>query len=250
MLKLKHITTLITAVAILTACSSGGRIYKNRRYICDFEGNYWDSLVDSDPNGANLLNGTIPTSWCDDKSGLTGEVSQPYNGYWEGAALSNHCSKDWENDGQPNDQLYAYVDKAFSGKNFVICNAFMNSPFLALKNKSGFIGSMNIALTTYSYNATMNGNHITPALGASESIWIEAKGYINGSNDVQATAKFYLYENGKPAFEGWKKWYLTSMCEIDKIVFEIKWNGEGEYNPYPAYFAIDDIEVIQKEYIE
>ena len=71
----------------------------------------------------------------------------------------------------------------------------------------------------------------------------------NGEEREEATAKFYLYENVKPAFTGWKKLYLVSMCQIDKIVFNIKWNGEG-YLPYPAYFAIDDIDVVQKEYIE
>ena len=230
------------------ACENGGSTYTNKHYLCNFEGKYWDTLVDSDPNGANLLNGTIATSWHDEKSDLAGEVSQPYAGYWEGVALSNYCSKDCENDGTPDDQLYAYVDKAYSGKNFLVCNAFMGSPFLSFKSKQSFIGSMQIALTTYSYNATMNGNHLAPPLAENQSIWIEAEGYINGSEEVQATAKFYLYEKGKPAFEGWKKWYLTSMCKIDKIVFNIKWNGKG-YLPYPAYFAIDDIEVVRPEYI-
>ena len=233
------------------ACEKSASSYSNKRNICDFEGTYWNALVDTNPNGDNLLNGTIPTSWCDEKSGLSSEVSQPLEGYWEGIALSNHCSTDYLNNGSPTDQLYAYVDKAYSGKNFIICNAFIDSPFLVLKNKRSFIGSMHIALTTYSYNATINGNEYNPTpLGENQSIWIEASGYINDSDDVQATAKFFLYQDGKPAFDGWEKWYLTSMCEIDKIVFEIKWDGGGEYNPYPAYFAIDDIEIIQKEYIE
>ena len=249
MLKLRHIFTLTATAAMLVACNNGGRKYINEHFLCDFEGDYWNSLADSDANGANLLNGTIVTSWHDEKSDLAGEVFQPYTGYWEGVALSNHCSVDCENDGQSDDQLYAYVDKAYSGKNFLICNAFMNSPFLYFKSNRSYIGSMLIALTTYSYNATMNGNHLTLPLGKDESIWIEAEGYINGSEEVQATAKFYLYENGKPAFNGWKKWYLTSMCKIDKIVFNIKWNREG-YLPYPAYFAIDDIDVVRPKYLE
>jgi hypothetical protein len=37
---------------------------------------------------------------------------------------------------------------------------------------------------------------------------------------------------------------------VDKVVFNIKWDGTGEYNPYPAYFAIDDVDVVRTEKIE
>lgn len=253
MIKGRNIFILVLVAAIFMACEPAGRKYINKHYLCDFEGTYWDALVDSDPNGSNLLNGSIATSWCDEKSGLSGNVSQPFEEYlyWEGVAVSNHCSIDIENNGKPTDQLYAYTNSAYSGNNFIICNAFMNSPFLTFESKRSFIGSMQIALTTYSYNATINGNHIAPPLGKDESIWVEAVGYTieDGKEREEATAKFYLYENGNPAFTGWKKLYLVSMCQIDKIVFNIKWNGNGAL-PYPAYFAIDDIDVVQKVYIE
>lgn len=250
MIKFRKTTFGLLLTLLFVACGPDGK-YINKHFLCDFEGEYWDSLVDSDPNGSNLLNGTIATSWCDEKSGLSGAVSQPYEGYWEGVALSNHCSTDYTSNGKPTDQLYAYVNNAYSGNNFLICNAFMDSPFLTFESKQSYIGSMQIALTTYSYNATMNGNHLTPPLGKDESIWVEAVGYTikNGEEREEATAKFYLYENGNPAFTGWKKLYLVSICKVDKIVFNIRWNGEG-YLPYPAYFAIDDIDIVQKEYIK
>ena len=71
-----------------------------------------------------------------------------------------------------------------------------------------------------------------------------------GEEHEEATTKFYLYKNGAPAFDGWARWYLTSLPLVDKVVFTIKWDGVGEYNPYPAYFAIDDIEVVRSEKIE
>lgn len=244
-----HILISAFALAGVAACAPESDNEMVCKYTCNFEGEYWDSLVDPSPNGDNLINGTIPTVWHDEKSDLAGEVSQPYPGYWEGVALSNHCSKDCQNDGKPTDQLYAYVEKAYSGKNFIICNAFMNSPFIYFPNKRSYIESMQIALTTYSYNTTMNGNHIARPLAADVSIWIEAVGYTttDGAEQAVSTAKFYLYEKGEPAFEGWKKWYLTSMTKSDKVVFNIKWDGKEEYNPYPAYFAIDDIVVVRQE---
>jgi hypothetical protein len=39
------------------------------------------------------------------------------------------------------------------------------------------------------------------------------------------------------------------MSKVDKIVFNIKWNGNG-FLPYPAYFAIDDIVVVRQERME
>jgi hypothetical protein len=229
------------------ACGNEWGPHINKRYLCNFEGDYWNALVDSNSNGDNLANGTLATSWHDEKSGLAGEVTVPFDGYWGGLALSNHCSKDLQNDGTPTSQLYAYVDSAYSGENFLICNCFYGPVELRFESKTSFIESIMIANTTYSYAVATNGNHLTEPLPANVSIWIEAKGFIKGSDEVQATAKFYLYENGKPAFEGWSKWYMTSMCAVDRVVFSIEWNGTAEYNPYPAYFAMDNIVVVRKE---
>lgn len=247
----KIITTSLVAVVLL-ACAPEGNSYSVNKYLCDFEGEYWDALVDSNPNGDNLVNGTIATLWHDEASDLVGEVSQPFPGYWEGAALSNHCSKQPDTDGTYDKQLYAYVDAPYSGSNFLICNGFMSgSVELRFDSKCSHIESMMVANTTYSRNVTGNGYRTAERpLGEEESIWIEARGYINGSDEVQATSKFFLYEKGAPSFEGWKKWYMTSMCKVDRVVFHICWDGTLEYNPYPAYFALDNIVVVRKELVE
>lgn len=238
----------VLAVAFIAAsCASESSNYIMQRYTLDFEGEYWDMLVDSDSNGANLLKGDIAREWYDETTDLTGGVFEPYPGYWEGTAISSYCSMN-EADGTPNSQLCAYVEGAYSGKNFLICNGFMNNSIeIRFKSKASFFESIMVANTTYSRNVT--GNSYATAerpLGKDESIWIEAKGFINGSDDVQATAQFFLYENGLPSFEGWKKWYMTSMCQVDRVVFSIEWNGKEEWNPYPAYFALDDIVVVRQ----
>ena len=245
MKKFRHIVVLLLSMLLIVACASESGNHITERYLCNFEGANWDALVDSDPNGNNLLNG-FASSWHDEKSDLAGEVTLPYEGYWSGLALSNHYSLDLTNDGQPDDQLYIYAEGAYSGKNALVCNCFFGGVEMRFESKASFIESIMVANTTYLYNVAKNGNHLTQPLGANESIWIEANGYINGSDKVQATTTFYLFKNGKPAFEGWTKWHMTSMCKIDKIVFEIKWNGAG-YNPYPAYFALDDIKVVRQE---
>lgn len=247
MIKFKH--TIILSFALLTmACAPEDSNHTVRHYLSDFEGAYWDELVDTNPNGDNLLNGSVAASWRDENSSIAGEVAVPFDGYWGGLALSNHCSRDYENDGSPTDQLYVYADSAYSGRNFLICNCFFGGVELCLGEEPAYIESIMVANTTYSYAVTTRGNHLTAPLDKSTSIWIEASGYISGSDQLQAVAKFYLYKNGEPAFEGWEKWYMTSMCKVNKIVFDVKWSGK-DYNPYPAYFAMDDIKIVRHEAI-
>ena len=231
---------------MVLSCSEHKGDYATYRHLCEFEGEYWDSLVDPNPNGDNLINGTIATSWNDKASGLAGSVSQPFPGYWEGVALSNHCSKDAEEEGTYDKQLYAYVDAAYSGDNFLICNGFMSgSVELRFDKEASFIESMMVANTTYSRNTTGNGYRTAERpLAENESIWIEAEGYVNDSDVAVSSEIFYLYKNGKPAFDGWKEWKMNSTREVNKVVFHIKWDGTLEYNPYPAYFAIDNITVV------
>ncbi|MBR5105871.1 MAG: DUF4465 domain-containing protein [Alistipes sp.] len=245
MKKFRYIAVMLLSFVAVVACAPESNNHVVRHYLCNFEGAEWDALVDSDTNGNNLLNG-FASSWHDEKSDLAGEVTVPYEGYWSGLALSNHFSTDCENDGQPDDQLYIYAGGAYSGKNALVCNCFFGGVELRFESKASYIESVMVANTTYLYNVAKNGNHLTTPLGKNESIWIEAKGYVNGSDEVQATTTFYLFKNGKPAFEGWTKWYMTSMCKADKIIFDIKWNGAG-FNPYPAYFALDDIKVVRQE---
>lgn len=249
MLSMKLIKSICVGVAALAlfACAPESDNYDVVHYTCDFEGAYWDALVDSDKNGANLLNGTIARTWHDEKSDLAGAVEEPYTGWWGGSALSNHCSLDLQQDGNEFNQLCTYVESAYSGKNFLICNCFFGGVELSFKSKTSYLESLMVANTTYSYNVVTNGNHIDGALPADKSIWIEAKGYLNGSDEVQATTTFYLYKNGKPAFEGWAEWQIAAtMARVDKLVLDIKWDGEG-YNTYPAYFALDDIKVVRQE---
>ena len=248
MLKLKH-TAILAFALILSACGPESNHDVVNHYLCDFEGEKWDALVDSSPNGDNLLNGSIALTWHDEKSDLAGEVIIPFEGYWGGAAISSHCSQDLLNNGSPTDQLYVYADGAYSGKNFLICNCFWGGVELRFESKASYIESIMVANTTYSRAVTTNGNHLTAPLADDISIWVEATGYVNGSDAVQARTTLYLYKNGKPAFEGWTKWYMTSMCKADRIVFDVKWSGT-DYNPYPAYFAMDDIKVVRQERAE
>ncbi len=245
-----YFSLVIVAAIVAAACSPESNQYNINRYVCNFEGAYWDALVDGNLNSDNIESGVKTYSWYDAKSDLMGAVIEPFPTYWEGAALSNYCRKTAEESELFKMQLYAYADAPYSGKNFLVCNGFMSECVeLRFDSKTSFIESMMVANTTYSRIATGNGYRTADRpLGDNESIWIEAVGYLYGSSEPVATSKFYLYKDGKPAFkEDWGKWYLTSMCEVDRLMLHTKWNGKEEYMPYPAYFALDDIVVVRRE---
>jgi len=47
---------------------------------------------------------------------------------------------------------------------------------------------------------------------------------------------------------GWKKWDLSSLGKVNKVKFDVQWNGEGGADNFmhPAYFALDDITVVKE----
>ena len=258
---MKNYKTLFALISLIAvSCASNGEKYELKRYTLDFEGAYWDSLVDNPQYGGELLYGAIPYAWYDESTDLASvSTSLEYAGqyYWEkGTALSNYytTSYDLTMEEPYEEQLTVFAKGAHSGSNSLVCTVYYDygedfRPSLYFKNRRSFIESMWVANTKYSRYAAKNGYRQTSPLAKGESIWIEAEVFVieNGVEKSVAKAKFYLYENGQPSFEGWKKWYMSSMCEVDKVKFDLKWNGVGENN-HPKYFAIDDIVVVRKEY--
>ncbi len=249
------ISTIIVTLYTTTACAPEHSNHTLERRTCNFEGAHWDALVDNPQYMGSLLCSATPYSWHDPASDLASDSqNNEYDGvyYWgNGAAVSNYFTLDYMSASNYEKQLTVYADKAHSGKNCIVCTGYYSGsgdyrPSIYFKSKRGFIESMWIANTTYTHAEVIEGcGFAGQPLGKKQSIWIEAEGYVNDSEEAVAKAIFYLYKSGEPAFEGWKKWYLTSMCEVDRVKFNVKWDGVGD-NPYPAYFAIDDITIVRQ----
>uniref|UniRef100_UPI00405664DE DUF4465 domain-containing protein n=1 Tax=Alistipes sp. TaxID=1872444 RepID=UPI00405664DE len=248
------IVATVTALSVL-ACAPENSGHTMERYLCNFEGSYWNALVDNPQYMGTLLCSETPYSWHDTASDLASDSqNNEYDGvyYWgNGAAVSNYFTLDYMSASNYEKQLTVYADKAHSGKNCIVCTGYYSGsgdyrPSIYFKSKRSFIESMWIANTSYTHAEVIEGcGFAGQPLGKKQSIWIEAEGYVNDSEEAVAKAIFYLYKSGEPAFEGWKKWYLTSMCEVDRVKFNVKWDGVGD-NPYPAYFAIDDITIVRQ----
>lgn len=253
---------LLIAVALLaSACNNGNddNWQTNKRavrVVCDFEGAQWDSLVDTPQEGGDLLYSGAGYGWHDEASDLASELTNYFgdNKFWSGGiALSSYLSTDYTTAATSHEQLTVFAEKMHSGKNCIVCYGNKNSygdcrPYIYFKNEPRYIESAWVARTTYSHAMAtdgMTGTFPIPAL-KDESVWIVATGFTLDSegNEVEGTSlKYYLYEGGRPAFDGWREWNLAPLGKVKRVVFDMQWSGEGEFS-HPTYFALDDITAV------
>ena len=266
---MKKIFMILALGAMVTACSpenngnegtGDGKI----RVTLDFEGDYWTSLIDNLQYGGDLLYKGENYSWYDEATNL--EHTNIASGYeWDGVyyytasafmAVSNHLSTDYENQGSSMEQLTVYGSAMHSGNNCVVCNGYKstygdNRPTLSFRNEAAYIESVWVANTTYFYNVALNGNDFAKPL-TTESVWVCATGYTfdaEGDEVEGSSLNFYLYKDGTDALNGgWKKWDLSSLGKVNKVKFDVQWNGKGGADGFmhPAYFALDDITVVKE----
>ena len=106
------------------------------------------------------------------------------------------------------------------------------------------IKSMEIMNTTYALNVIKNGNAYAQALTEPGTYFeVQVTGYK--AKQQTATLKFDLARNGV-AVEAWKTVDMTSLNEVDSVVFEFFGSDSGDYGlNTPAYFALDNVVIKQ-----
>ena len=266
---MKKIYLILALGAMVAACSpdnngnEGAGDGKNR-IVLDFEGDYWTSLIDNPQYGGDLLYKGETYSWYDEATDL--EHANIAGGYeWDGVyyytatafmAVSNYLSTDYAANGSSVAQLTVYGSAMHSGSNCLVCNGYKSSygdnrPTLSFRNEVAYIESVWVANTAYFYNVALNGDSFAKPL-TTESVWVRATGYTLDAegNEFEGSAlDFYLYTEGKDALNGgWKKWDLSTLGKVNKVKFDVQWNGEGGADNFmhPAYFALDDITVVKE----
>ncbi len=264
---MKKFLLILTLGAMVVSCTpdnnEGNEGDGKTRVTLDFEGDYWNSLIDSPQYGGELLYKGETYSWYDDATDLE-HTNLAGGSEWGGVfyytasafmAVSNHYSVDFAEEGSSAEQLTIYGSAMHSGANCVVCNGYNstygdNRPTLSFRSDGAYIESVWVANTTYFYNVAINGNDFAKPL-STESVWVRATGYTLDAegNEVEGSSlDFYLYKAGKVAFEGWSKWNLSALGKVNKIKFDVQWNGEGGADNFlhPAYFALDDITVVKE----
>lgn len=262
---MKKIFLILALGAMVASCSpdenSGGSLDDGKtRVTLDFEGAYWDALIDNPQYNGELLYKQEGYSWYDEATDLYSTVNELWYtaAYWNGGlAVSNYYTTDYTTATSFMEQLTVFTEGAHSGNNCIVHNGYKCDMMgdarsvLQFKNGEGFIESVWVAHTGYSYFSAMEGCGQATPLTAEQSIWIVATGYtLDGEgNEVECnSATFYLYENCQASFSGWKEWNLSKLGKVNKVKFDVQWNGEGGANAFmhPAYFALDDITVVKE----
>lgn len=261
---MKKIFLFLAFAALAVSCTpdnNGNEGDGKNRVTLTFEGDYWDALVDSPQYGGELLYSATPYFWYDEASDLKHQAS---NSEWSGVyypsawmGLSDYCSTDYASYATSQGQLTVYAPTMHSGLNCVVCNGYKSSwgdsrSAVTFSDGAAFVESVWVANTCYAYASAVGGlNDYAPALTAEQSIWVRATGYTIDAdgNEVEGSSlDFYLYKGGEAAFSGWKEWNLSALGKVNKVKFDLQWNGEGGADNFmhPAYFALDDITVVKE----
>ena len=261
---MKRILSILVLTALTASCTTddnhGNPGEGKNRVVLTFEGDYWNALIDNPQYGGALLYGETPYYWYDETTDLEHQAS---NSEWSGVyypsawmGVSNYQSIDYALSATSQEQLAVYASAMHSGTNCVVCSGYKSSwddsrPTISFRGGAAFVESVWVANTCYSYASAVGGlNDYTPALTTTQSIWIQATGYTLDAegNDVEGSSlDFYLYKNGQAEFSGWQKWDLSGLGEVNKVKFDVQWNGEGGADNFlhPAYFALDDITIVR-----
>lgn len=243
------LSTLIpaTLAIVLVSCSSD----KDNDVIitCDFEGAYFDLLIDSPQyNGPLLYNNAY--EWHDPTTDLYSQLNFNYGTYAYyngGIAISDYCNPNpSETDATYEKQLEVCNSSARSGKNFAVVTGY-NSMYgdsrasMEFRNGSGVVDHMYVCITSYLYYVARNGYRMADPLAPGQKIYAVATGY--DLNDCQTgSTSMVLIEGNGDACTSWKKWSLAGLGEVHRIILEVRADDQTELL-YPAYFAIDDIAV-------
>lgn len=218
-------------------------------------GNSWSSLIDDSQFGGSILypgeEGTI-YQWNDDKNTyLAHMLPNGYgdNAYWGGGhAVSNYTGVA-ESEATYESQLAIPLATGHNGsRNFCVHNGYKSYegaivPALYFSDKKArIIDHMYVTNTSY----TLNEMRKTGSSFKNGVDWLKivATGY-NANNLPTGTVEFYLAKDGKFVTD-WTKFSLYSLGAVVKVEFYVDGsctNGFGLETP--AYFAYDDVQVIE-----
>ena len=219
----------------------------------DFEGEYWNKLIDSPQYGGTLLYGENAKNytWTDEATGLTGGIT-PYDpwGYGisysgGGTAISNYIDENLQEHNTYEYQLA--IPFKNNGQNFAVvyCNSDTEAPAEGIPSisfKGGakhIIASIDICPTTYTLGVVKYGNQYAQSLAEEGDLVLT----ITADNDPEKTQRVRLARNGV-LLERWLTVKFPWSDPINSLSFTMDGSDKsGSYMNTPTYFALDNIRV-------
>ena len=230
---------------------------------------WWESLIDSaqyggpllygesDGNGFYLGNPDNPYAWYDIRTDLWSELVGAFDNYTfsgGGIAVSNY-NPDGSVTGHYTYEHQLTADAAHSGNNFLVCYVASNDvpPFIEFKYSEGIIEQMYVIATRYTLDVLKYGypGTSTPAMPKDGYLKAIATGY-DSKGKTTGSVEIYIQRTEVSTLASWRKWDLSSLGTVKgiRITMEEGRIVDGQcikstlpYLEYPAYLAIDDIQV-------
>lgn len=227
----------------------------------DFEGEYWNALIDPKQYGGKLLYGESGMGYEEDNgvyewTDATTSLHSKLNGsdgswaYWcGGVAVSNYTCN--IADGSPSTQLSLPTGMAaHSGNNFVVAYGYYDGgwdscPVIDFKDGvARKIKGLWVTNNSYFLNSLINGDGINSAATDATFIDVTFEGF-DAARLSQGKVKCRL-QDGKTSVTDWKYVDLSSLGAVNslKVNYEFSDDQKSSYGfSAPAYVAIDDVQI-------
>lgn len=216
------------------------RITVNENLVTvDFEGEYWNKLIDSKQYNGPLLYGEKATeyAWNDSITGLSGGLTLAWGGsygYSEGGtAISNYIDDNIQDHATYEYQLS--VPAGNGSKNFAVvyCDATIKFP----QGVNHVIKSMQIGPTTYELGVVLNGDGYAASLAQEGNFTLTITANNGKTLDVDMARDGVILQT-------WQEVDLTSLGEINSLTFTMDGSDKSDYGvKHPKYFAFDNVVV-------
>lgn len=227
----------------------------------DFEGDYWNALIDPKQSMGKLLYGESGMGyeedngvyeWTDATTKLHSKLNESYGSwaYWNGGvAVSNYTCN--IADGGPNTQLSLPTGMAaHSGNNFVVAYGYNDGgwdscPVIDFKDGvARKIKGLWVTNNSYFLNSLSNGDSYNSAATDATFIDVTFEGF-DAAGISQGKVKCRL-QDGKTSLTDWKYVDLSSLGAVNslKVNYEFSDDQKNSHGfTAPAYVAIDDVQI-------
>lgn len=273
----KRIFSLLLAVVLVLGMLPVPSFAAEEDYelkILDFEGDYWDALIDDPQQMGPLLYGEEGTNngysseekayqWTDEDTKLHHVL--PYN--WGtycyvggGHGISNYATANYAEYGNYMYQLTVYDAEAGNeiarsggghngSDNFVMHFGYIDgSPYNQTESLptlsfadgvARVVDHMYVNMSAYTLSCLLSGNDLTAPGG---TFWVKAIGF-NGEKRTGEVV-MALSDGENSMVTDWTKWELSGLGEVTAVQFNVGGSADNGYGfSQPAYFAYDDVAV-------
>lgn len=227
----------------------------------DFEGEYWNALIDPNQGTGKLLYGESGMGykedngvyeWTDAATQLHSKLNESlgYWAYWNGGvAVSNYTCN--IADGSPSTQLSLPTGMAaHSGNNFVVAYGYNDGgwntcPVIDFKDGvARKIKGLWVTNNSYFLNSLSNGDSYNSAATDATFIDVTFEGF-DAAGLSQGKVKCRL-QDGKTSVTDWKYIDLSSLGAVNSLKVNYEFSDDQKNSggfTAPAYVAIDDVQI-------